>query len=79
MGLIFFEKRGGVQNRDVIEGFAAMIEAWGMPQSLYFDNGKEFGFDACATYTWSPSISCTSTGTICATCRWKTAAKSSRR
>ncbi|ARP68212.1 hypothetical protein A9K65_032900 (plasmid) [Mesorhizobium sp. WSM1497] len=42
MGLIFFEKRGGVQNRDVIEVFAAMIEAWGMPQSLYIDNGKEF-------------------------------------
>ncbi|ARP68183.1 hypothetical protein A9K65_032695 (plasmid) [Mesorhizobium sp. WSM1497] len=46
IGLIFFEKRGGVQNRDVIEVFAAMIEAWGMPQSLYVDNGKEFGFAA---------------------------------
>ncbi|WP_147377792.1 hypothetical protein [Mesorhizobium waimense] len=46
IGLIFFEKRGGVQNRDVIEVLAAMIEGWGMPQSLYVDNGKEFGFAA---------------------------------
>ncbi|PBB88980.1 hypothetical protein CK215_30070 [Mesorhizobium sp. WSM3864] len=46
IGLIFFEKRGGVQNRDVIEVLASMIEAWGMPQSLYVDNGAEFGFAA---------------------------------
>ncbi|WP_192179986.1 hypothetical protein [Mesorhizobium amorphae] len=46
IGLIFFEKRGGVQNCDVIEVLASMIEAWGMPQSLYVDNGAEFGFAA---------------------------------
>lgn len=42
--LIFFEKRGGVRNVDVIEVFASMVEAWGLPQSLYVDNGKEYGF-----------------------------------
>lgn len=46
--LIFFEKRGGVRNPDVIEVFAAMAEhpAWGLPENLYIDNGKEYGFAA---------------------------------
>ncbi|TPJ12232.1 hypothetical protein FJW04_23630 [Mesorhizobium sp. B2-7-3] len=51
--LIAFNKRGGVNNRDVIEVFAAMVEhpAFGLPEALYIDNGKEYGF---ATYTWTP-------------------------
>lgn len=47
--LIAFDTRGGVNNRDVIEVFAAMVEhpAFGLPEALYIDNGKEYGF---ATY-----------------------------
>ncbi|MER9273595.1 hypothetical protein [Mesorhizobium sp. M0643] len=47
--LIAFDKRGGVNNRDVIEVFAAMVAhpAFGLPEALYIDNGKEYGF---ATY-----------------------------
>lgn len=47
--LIAFDTRGGVNNRDVIEVFAAMVEhpAFGLPETLYIDNGKEHGF---ATY-----------------------------
>lgn len=46
--LIQFEGRGGVRNVDVIEVFAAMCAdpAWGMPETLYLDNGKEYGFAA---------------------------------
>lgn len=44
--LIQFEGRGGVRNIDVIEVFAAMCAdpAWGVPEALYIDNGKEYGF-----------------------------------
>ncbi|RWN51532.1 MAG: hypothetical protein EOR98_26370 [Mesorhizobium sp.] len=47
--MIAFDTRGGVNNRDVIEVFAAMVEhpAFGLPEALYIDNGKEYGF---ATY-----------------------------
>ncbi|WP_041544195.1 MULTISPECIES: hypothetical protein [Chelativorans] len=47
--LIAFDTRGGVNNRDVIEVFAAMVEhpAFGLPEALYIDNGREYGF---ATY-----------------------------
>ncbi|MDX8433273.1 hypothetical protein RFN25_07475 [Mesorhizobium abyssinicae] len=47
--LIAFDTRGGVNNRDVIEVFAAMVDhpAFGLPETLYIDNGKEYGF---ATY-----------------------------
>ncbi|RWI57038.1 MAG: hypothetical protein EOR16_15660 [Mesorhizobium sp.] len=47
--LIAFDTRGGVNNRDVIEAFVAMVEhpAFGLPETLYIDNGKEYGF---ATY-----------------------------
>ncbi|RWA58060.1 hypothetical protein [Mesorhizobium sp.] len=44
--MIAFDTRGGVNNRDVVEVFAAMVEhpAFGLPESLYIDNGKEHGF-----------------------------------
>ncbi len=44
--LVFIETRGGVRNVDVIEAFAAMAQhsAFGLPKSLYCDNGKEYLF-----------------------------------
>lgn len=32
----------GVRQEHVIEGFLAMVEAWGFPEGLYLDNGSEF-------------------------------------
>jgi Mu transposase, C-terminal len=44
--LIFFDKSGGVRNKDVIESFICMAEhpAFGLPQILYCDNGSEYLF-----------------------------------
>ncbi len=44
--LIFIENKGGVRNVDVIEAFATMAQhpAFGLPQTLYCDNGKEYLF-----------------------------------
>lgn len=44
--LIFIENKGGVRNVDVIEAFATMAKhpAFGLPQTLYCDNGKEYLF-----------------------------------
>ncbi len=44
--LVFIENRGGVRNSDVIEAFVAMTRhsAFGLPQTLYCDNGAEYLF-----------------------------------
>ena len=44
--LIFFDKKGGVRNVDVIESFIgmAMHPAFGLPKILYCDNGSEYLF-----------------------------------
>lgn len=44
--LVLLEKGGGIGNVDVIEAFADMVEdpAWGIPESFYVDNGKEYLF-----------------------------------
>jgi hypothetical protein len=44
--LIFFDGRGGVRNIDVIETFKAMVAdaGFGLPELIYFDNGKEYNF-----------------------------------
>ena len=44
--LIFFDKKGGVRNVDVIESFVgmAMHPAFGLPKTLYCDNGSEYLF-----------------------------------
>ena len=44
--LVFLNERGGVRNVDVIEAFKRMCQhpAFGMPQTLYCDNGSEYGF-----------------------------------
>lgn len=44
--LVFLNERGGVRNVDVIEAFKNMCQhpAFGMPQTLYCDNGSEYGF-----------------------------------
>ena len=44
--LIFFDSRGGVNNRDVIKSFSGMVQhpAWGVPQAIYADNGSEYNF-----------------------------------
>lgn len=44
--IVFLNERGGVRNVDVIEAFRRMCmhPAFGMPQTLYCDNGAEYGF-----------------------------------
>lgn len=44
--IIFFERRGGVRNSDVITAFVKMCQhpAFGIPQHLYCDNGAEYSF-----------------------------------
>lgn len=44
--LVFIETKGGVRNADVIEAFVAMAQhsAFGLPKTLYCDNGKEYLF-----------------------------------
>ena len=42
--VIAFDTRGGVNDRDLIEVFAAMVEHFGLPEALYIDDGKEYGF-----------------------------------
>ncbi|QND52787.1 transposase [Phyllobacterium sp. 628] len=44
--IVFLNERGGVRNIDVIEAFKRMCQhsAFGMPETLYCDNGSEYGF-----------------------------------
>ena len=44
--LVFLDKRGGVRNTDLIEAFTAMAmdAAFGLPETIYIDNGKEYLF-----------------------------------
>ncbi|PYF08227.1 hypothetical protein C8J30_11386 [Rhodobacter viridis] len=44
--IILFEERGGVRNADVIEAFINMCQdpSFGVPGTLYADNGAEYGF-----------------------------------
>lgn len=42
MDLVLLEKGEGIRNADVIASFVRMVTAWGMPQSLYLDNGSEY-------------------------------------
>ena len=44
--LVFLEKGEGVSQEHVIESFMAMVldDAWGMPASLYLDNGSEYNW-----------------------------------
>lgn len=36
------DKNAGVTRADVWKSFAAMVEAWGLPERLYLDNGSEY-------------------------------------
>jgi hypothetical protein len=40
--LVLLEKGEGIRNADVIASFVRMVMTWGMPQSLYLDNGSEY-------------------------------------
>lgn len=44
--LVFLDKRGGVRNTDLIDAFTAMAmdAAFGLPETIYIDNGKEYLF-----------------------------------
>lgn len=44
--LILFENKGGVRNADVITAFVNMCQhtAFGVPKTLYVDNGSEYNF-----------------------------------
>lgn len=40
--LVLLEKGQGITQADVWASFAAMVEAWGLPERLYLDNGSEY-------------------------------------
>ncbi len=40
--LVLPEKGQGITQADVWASFAAMVEAWGLPERLYLDNGSEY-------------------------------------
>ncbi len=42
LDLVLLDKGEGIRNADVIKSFIRMVSAWGMPQSLYLDNGSEY-------------------------------------
>jgi len=42
--LVLLEKGEGVKQLHVASAFAAMCEAWGLPLSLYLDNGSEYSW-----------------------------------
>ena len=41
-GLVLLEKGQGITQADVWASFAAMVECWGLPKTLYLDNGSEY-------------------------------------
>lgn len=42
--LVLLEKGQGITQADVWASFAAMVEAWGLPERLYLDNGSEYNW-----------------------------------
>ena len=42
--VVFLEQGRGVTNAHVIESFRRMVGAWGMPGTLYLDNGSEYNW-----------------------------------
>lgn len=41
---VLCESGTGIRNSHVVQSFMDMVRAWGLPRSLYLDNGKEYGF-----------------------------------
>ncbi|MBB4018335.1 hypothetical protein GGR16_003382 [Chelatococcus caeni] len=44
LDIILVEKGKGIRNRDVIQSFINMVNAWGAPRTLYLDNGSEYNW-----------------------------------
>lgn len=44
--VIYLQKREGVRREHIALSFTAMVEAWGLPERLYLDNGSEYSWDA---------------------------------
>jgi hypothetical protein len=42
--LVLCEASTGIRNKHLIQSFLRMVAAWGMPKTLYIDNGKEYLF-----------------------------------
>ena len=40
---VFLEKGKGVRPAHVVEAIIAMVKEWGVPETLYLDNGSEYG------------------------------------
>ena len=40
---VFLEKGEGVRQAHVVEAIIAMVKEWGVPETLYLDNGSEYG------------------------------------
>jgi hypothetical protein len=44
MTVVFLPKGTGIRNAHVIASFMEMASAWGLPKTLYLDNGSEYNF-----------------------------------
>lgn len=42
--LVLCEAGTGIRNADLIQSFLRMVAAWGLPKTLYIDNGREYSF-----------------------------------
>jgi hypothetical protein len=40
------EPNENVTQSDIVQSYAGMVQAWGIPTTLYLDNGKEYGGDS---------------------------------
>lgn len=44
LDVVLLEKGEGIRNGHVIASFVHMVQSWGMPSTLYLDNGSEYGW-----------------------------------
>jgi hypothetical protein len=44
LDVVLLEKGEGIRNSHVIASFVHMVQSWGMPSTLYLDNGSEYGW-----------------------------------
>jgi hypothetical protein len=42
--IYFFDKGKSLNNANIIQSFCDMVDAWGMPRTIFADNGSEFRF-----------------------------------
>jgi len=47
--LVLCEAGTGIRNAHVVQSFIDMVQAWGLPKTLYLDNGTEYNWADCVS------------------------------